>query len=78
MGGGGIIVFVFAAAIAIALVVFGGPVAAAIIPLLVAGGVMTFLRIYRRREAAQGMSKFREEADTEKTDFTARDRETQV
>lgn len=69
---------VFAAAIGAALVVLGGPVVLAIVPILIAGGVMTFLQIYRRREVAQGMSKFREEADTEKTDFTARDRETQA
>jgi hypothetical protein len=40
--------------------------------------VIAFLEIFRRREGAQSMEKFREEAKTEKTEFTARDRETQA
>ena len=72
------VVIVVAAAVGIGLAVFGGPLVLAVIPLLLGGGVLAGLQLYRRREAAQGMSKFRHEAEPDKTDFTARDRETQV
>ncbi len=72
------VIIAFAVAVAAILIVFGGPAVVAILPILIGGGVLAFLEVYRRREAAQGMSKFREEADPQKTDFTARDRETQV
>jgi hypothetical protein len=75
---GPVVVISFVAAIAIALAVVGGPVVLAVIPLVLGVGVLAFLEIYRRRQTAQSMSKFRHEADPEKTDFTARDRETQV
>ena len=68
----------FGIAIAMIIIVFGGPAVLAIIPILIAGGVLAFLQVYRRREETQGMRKFREEASTEKTEFTARDRETQA
>lgn len=63
---------------AIALAVFGGPLVLAAIPILVAGGVLVSVQVYQRRQTAQDISKFRDEADSDKTDFTARDRETQV
>ena len=40
--------------------------------------MIAFLEIARRRQTAQSMGKFREEAKTQKTEFTARDRETQA
>jgi uncharacterized RDD family membrane protein YckC len=73
-----LVVAALALAVAIALVVIGGPLVFAILPLLIGGAVIAFLEIARRRQAAQGMRKFREEAQTQQTDFTARDRETQA
>ncbi len=64
--------------VAIAIIVIGGPLVFAILPILIGGAVIAFLEIARRRQAAQSMDKFREEAKTEKTEFTARDRETLV
>ncbi len=75
---GPIAVIAFAAAVAIGLAVFGGPVVLAILPLVAGVGVLALLQVLKRREAAQGMTKFREEADPHKTEFTARDRESQV
>lgn len=71
-------VIVFVAAVATIVLVIGGPAVLAILPIIIGGGVLAFLEIYRRREAAQGMSKFRQEADSDTADFTSRDRETQV
>lgn len=69
---------VFVAAVATIVIVIGGPAILAILPIVIGGGVLALFEIYRRREAAQGMSKFRHEADSSSTDFSARDRETQV
>jgi hypothetical protein len=75
---GALIIVAFATAVAVIILVFGGPAVLAILPILIAGGVLGFLQVYRRREEAQGMRKFREDAKTEKTEFTPRDRETQA
>jgi len=73
-----LVTIAFALAVAVAVVVIGGPLVFAILPLLIGGGVIAFLEIARRRQTAQSMGKFREEAKTQKTEFTARDRETQA
>lgn len=75
---GPVAVIAFAAAVGIALAVFGGPLVLVIIPLVIGGGALAFLEVYRRKEATQGMSQLRQEAEPEKTEFTARDRETQA
>ena len=75
---GALSIVAFATAVAVIIIVFGRPAVLAILPILIAGGVLAFLQIARRRDEAQSMQKFREEAKTEKTEFTARDRETQA
>lgn len=75
---GPLVVIGFVVAVAMIIIVFGGPAVLAILPIVIGGAVLAFLEIYRRREAAQGMSKFRREADSDTTDFTGRDRETQA
>ena len=75
---GTLVVVAFALAVAIAIIVIGGPLVFAILPILIGGGVLAFLEIARRREAAQSMGKFRDEARTRQTEFSARDRETQA
>ena len=75
---GTLAVVAFALAVAIAIIVIGGPLVFAILPILIGAGVIAFLEVARRRQAAQGMDKFREEAKPQKTEFTARDRETQA
>jgi hypothetical protein len=74
--------FTFAAiAFALALVVMSGAfmggaviVAVPLAILIVLGAGLLDLR--RRRNQAQGMEQFRQQADSEKIDFTARDRQT--
>jgi hypothetical protein len=74
--------FTFAAiAFALALVVMSGAfmggaviVAVPLAILIVLGAGLLDLR--RRRNQAQGMEQFRRQADSEKIDFTARDRQT--
>jgi membrane protein implicated in regulation of membrane protease activity len=75
---GAIVVIALVAAVGIALAVFGGPLVLAIVPLVIGAAVLAGLEVYRRRETAQSMSQFRREADSEGTEFTARDRETQA
>jgi uncharacterized membrane protein len=56
-------------------VVVGAPYLA--IPIvLIAIGVLAAMQFRRRTERAHEMETFREQASTEKTDFTARDKET--
>ena len=70
-----------AIAFALALVVLSGAfmggaviVAVPLAILIVLGAGLLDLR--RRRNQAQGMEQFRQQADSEKIDFTARDRQT--
>jgi choline-glycine betaine transporter len=70
-----------AIAFALALVVMSGAfmggaviVAVPLAILIVLGAGLLDLR--RRRNQAQGMEQFRQQADSEKIDFTARDRQT--
>jgi Sec-independent protein secretion pathway component TatC len=70
-----------AVAFALALVVMSGAfmggaviVAVPLAILFVLGAGLLDLR--RRRNQAQGMEQFRQQADSEKIDFTARDRQT--
>ena len=70
-----------AIAFALALVVMSGAfmggaviVAVPLAILIVMGAGLLDLR--RRRNQAQGMEQFRQQADSEKIDFTARDRQT--
>ena len=73
-----IVVLAFAAAVLIALAVFGGPLVFAAIPVvLFAFGFAATQLIQRKQRATQAQS-FRAEASAEKTDFTARDRQTTV
>jgi len=75
---GTLVIAAFVLAVAVAIIVIGGPLVLAIVPIVIAVAVIAFLEVARRRQSAQGMQKFREEAQTQKTDFTARDRESQA
>ncbi len=73
-----IVVLAFAAAVLIAFAVFGGPLVLAVIPIvLFAVGLIVVQLLQRKQRATQAQS-FRAEASAEKTDFTARDRQTTV
>ncbi len=73
-----IVVLAFAAAVAIALAVFGGPLVFAAIPLFLFAVGFAGAQLLQRRQRATQARSFRAEASAEKTSFTARDRQTTV
>ena len=73
-----VIVIAAAAVVAIVLAAAGGPIVLAVLPLAIGAGVLAFLQVYKRREAGDKMANLRQQADSDTTDFTTRDRETQA
>jgi hypothetical protein len=75
----GITVVVGAFALALVAMSFafaGGAVIVALPLALIAVGIAAFVDVSRRRKNAQSIQAHREDAKTDKVDFTARDRET--
>ena len=56
---GTLVVAAFVLAVAVAIIVIGGPLVFAILPILIGAAVIAFLEVARRRQTAQSMDKFR-------------------
>jgi UDP-N-acetylmuramyl pentapeptide phosphotransferase/UDP-N-acetylglucosamine-1-phosphate transferase len=79
MSGFTIVVAAFAVAlVAMSLAFMGGAVVVALPVALLAVGVAAFMDFNRRREQAASIHDHREQARTDKIDFTERDRQTLV
>ena len=77
MSGFTIVVAAFAVAlVAMSLAFMGGAVVVALPVALLAVGIAAFLDFNRRRKQAASIHDHREQARTEKVDFTERDRQT--
>ena len=77
MSGFTIVVAAFAVAlVAMSLAFMGGAVVVALPVALLAVGIAAFLNFNRRRKQAASIHDHREQARTEKVDFTERDRQT--
>ena len=74
------VIFLVALALSVSIgfaFVFGSPILGVPVALL-AFGVIGFMEFGRRQREIASMRKFRQEGASQKADFTARDRETQV
>ncbi len=73
-----IVAIAFAAAVLISLAVFGGPLVFAGIPVVLFAVFFTVSQLIQRKQRATQARSFRAEASAQKTDFSARDRQTTV
>ena len=73
-----IVAVAFGAAVLIAFAVFGGPLVFAAVPVVLFAVGWAAVQLIQRKQRATQAQSFRAEASAEKTDFTARDRQTTV